>query len=101
LNERLSDIDWCNNLIDLLQDSTEHDTREKALESIKTLLHVCSYKFDLNAIVKILKDLIKEYDQLAVADADDEYFRNLSNLALHIKDHLTHVKKKILYQEEL
>jgi hypothetical protein len=101
LKERLADIDWCNNLLDLLRESTEHDTREKILETIKTLLSACSYKFELKTAVKTLKELVQEYDNLASADDNDSYFRTISDLANNIKDHLVNIKNKIMYQQEL
>ena len=97
LKERLSETDWCNYLAKLLVESNEHDTREKVLKSIQTLVDVCKKKINnLKVFLKILTDLTNSYKNLSINSEDDEYFRQISDLAFTIKEYLNNFRQKEL-----
>ena len=93
----MAETDWCNYLTRLLDESKEHDTTEKILNSVKTLIDVCKMKMDnMKNVLKILTKLIDSYKNLSINSEDDEYFRQISNLALNIKEYLNKYREKEL-----
>lgn len=70
---------WCANFEILLNKAEDHDTREKIINSIKTLANECSESFANNRnMITSLKKLRKEYVKLNESDAeDDAYFTEL------------------------
>jgi hypothetical protein len=106
LKEKLAESEWCDHLVTILQQSLEHDQREKVLESIRTLLNVCSTKLDdkLSYLVKHLGDLSKEYKELAdnEADLDDNaYFKKMHELTDLLKDYFVNKKTHRVFEEDL
>ena len=70
---------WCANFEILLNKAEEHDTREKIINSIKTLASECSESFaNKRNMITSLKKLKKEYVKLNDSEAeDDAYFSEL------------------------
>ena len=69
---------WCENFELLLSKAEDHDTREKIINSIKTLVNECSDSFCNNRNMKSnLKKLEKEYVNLKETDEDGAYFTEL------------------------
>lgn len=70
---------WCENFELLLNKAEDHDTREKIINSIKTLVNECSESFCINRNMKSnLKKLRKEYVNLNETDEDGgAYFTEL------------------------
>jgi hypothetical protein len=51
---------------------------------------------NLKNFLKILTKLIDNYKNLSINSEDDEYFRQISNLALNLKDNLNQYRQKEL-----
>jgi Mg2+ and Co2+ transporter CorA len=51
---------------------------------------------NLKNFLKILTKLIDNYKNLSINSEDDEYFRQISNLALNLKDNLNQYRQKQL-----
>lgn len=107
IQERLAETNWCNYLTKLLIESKEHDTNEKILISIKTLLEPCKAKIDdLRGFIKYLTKFIDHYKNELNSNSDSnddngEYFKHLISLAEFIKENFIKYRNKIIVNEDL
>lgn len=79
------DKDWCANYEILLSNAEEHDTREKIINSIITLIAECGESFRSNRnMISNLRKLKKEYTKVDKNDTDDTYFTGLVTSIDHV-----------------
>ncbi|XP_050399018.1 nucleotide exchange factor SIL1 isoform X1 [Patella vulgata] len=76
---------WCE-LIPRLLTLPEHDSREKVINSMTTLLHPCLEQFSV--FRPVILNLREEYRKLSHEDVDDDYFTNLYVSLKHIASQL-------------
>ncbi|RMZ93500.1 nucleotide exchange factor SIL1 [Brachionus plicatilis] len=82
---------WCDHFSGLLAVADDHDSIEKILASMMTLLNSCQVRLQSEELVKILKNHVDVYENLAKTEQDDDYF---ARIAKNIKTILNEVKSK-------
>ncbi|CAF1098294.1 unnamed protein product [Brachionus calyciflorus] len=87
LRDELIEKNWCDHFGELLLNSQDHDSREKILDSMITLVKECKVKFYV--LESLLNNMLNEYEILAKNqdDQDDDYFsRFTKNLGVILNE---------------
>ena len=94
LHDALLDQGWCD-LIPSMLYLTDHDHREKVLETMEELLHMQICLTDLATYNSALNGLYKEYERLvtqelsqAIDPTEDSYFTKFIELIVKIKSRI-------------
>lgn len=75
LVEELIEKNWCDHFESLLTIAEDHDSREKILDSMISLVEPCQIRFRNEDLVKTIKKYLNEYQNLAkMEEEDDDYF---------------------------
>ena len=85
LLENLIEQKWCSNFEKILDGHLDHDSREKILTSVLTLVNACREDFKKSQF-QALTNLRKEYNKLASeeTDSDETYFSEILQLIENI-----------------
>jgi nucleotide exchange factor SIL1 len=100
LVEKLISKKWCEHFSSFLSAASDHDTREKILNSLFTLRNDCLNELDQNqSVLETLQNLKNEYENLvqseSTEDSQDGYFKNILNTLEEILFFLRSVKKEL------
>lgn len=89
LVDELIEKNWCEHFAGLLEIADDHDSREKILNSMMTLVKHCQTSFRNEELITLVKKYIKIYENLAEMEKDDDYFvkfvKNYKTLLNEIK----------------